>query len=58
LGGLRAAFAHFGLARCLSKEGKASEARAEYEKAFEVWKDADPDTPLLQEARAEYAKLQ
>jgi len=53
-----AVLAHIGLARCLAKEGKASEARAEYEKAFALWKDADPGTPLLQEARLEYAKLQ
>jgi serine/threonine protein kinase/tetratricopeptide (TPR) repeat protein len=52
-----AAFGHIGLARCLAEEGKTSEARAEYEKAFAVWKDADPDIPLLQEAQAEYAKL-
>jgi tetratricopeptide (TPR) repeat protein/predicted Ser/Thr protein kinase len=52
-----AAFAHIGLARCLAEEGKKPEARTEYEKAFAVWKDADPDIPLLQEARAEYAKL-
>ena len=51
------AFAHIGLARCLAEEGKKAEARAEYKKAFQVWKDADPDIPLLQEARAEYARL-
>jgi hypothetical protein len=25
---------------------------------FALWKDADPDIPILKEARAEYAKLQ
>jgi tetratricopeptide (TPR) repeat protein len=52
-----AAFAHIGLARCLSEAGKEPEARAEYEKAFAVWKDADSDIPLLQQARAEYVKV-
>jgi eukaryotic-like serine/threonine-protein kinase len=52
-----AAFAHIGLARCLAEARKGPEARAEYEKAFALWKDADPDIPLLQQARAEYAKL-
>jgi eukaryotic-like serine/threonine-protein kinase len=52
-----ASFAHIGLARCLAEERKGPEARAEYEKAFDLWKDADSDIPLLQQARAEYAKV-
>jgi len=52
-----AAFAHIGLARCLAEARKGTEARAEYEKAFALWKDADSDIPLLQQARAEYAKV-
>ncbi len=52
-----AAFAHIGLARCLAEERRGLEARTEYEKAFAVWKDADPDIPLLQQAKAEYARL-
>ena len=31
------------------------EARQAYDKAFAIWKDADPDLPLLLEARKEYA---
>jgi hypothetical protein len=30
----------------------------EYEKFFNLWKDADPDIPILQQAKAEYAKFQ
>ena len=52
-----AAFAHIGLARCLAQAGRRPETRAEYEKAFALWKDADSDIPLLQQARAEYAKV-
>jgi hypothetical protein len=33
-------------------------ARAAYKDFFTLWKDADPDIPSLNEARAEYAKLQ
>ena len=35
------------------KEG----ARKAYEDFFALWKDADPDIPILKEAKAEYAKL-
>jgi hypothetical protein len=34
-----------------------AKARAAYEDFFNVWKDADPDIPVLKEAKAEYAKL-
>ena len=33
-------------------------ARVEYEKFFALWKDADPDIPVLRRARAEYARVQ
>ena len=33
-------------------------ARAGYQYFFAFWKDADPDIPILKQARAEYAKLQ
>jgi len=52
-----AVFAHVGLARCLAQAGKGVEARAEYEKAFTLWKDADSDIPILLQAKVEYAKL-
>ena len=35
-----------------------AKARAAYQDFFALWKDADPDIPILKQARAEYAKLQ
>jgi len=34
-----------------------AKARAAYQDFLALWKDADPDIPILREARAEYAKL-
>jgi hypothetical protein len=33
-------------------------ARNSYQDFFALWKDADPDIPILKKAKAEYAKLQ
>jgi hypothetical protein len=38
--------------------GTRLRARTAYEEFFIFWKDADPDIPILQQAKAEYAKLQ
>jgi hypothetical protein len=38
--------------------GDTVKARTEYQDFFALWKDADPDIPILKEAKAEYAKLQ
>jgi serine/threonine protein kinase/tetratricopeptide (TPR) repeat protein len=46
------------LGRLFQKQGDASQARVAYQNFFAFWKDADPDLPLLREAKAEYAKLQ
>ena len=46
------------LARAHAKAGDTAAARRAYEDFFEVWKDADPDIPILKQAKAEYAKLQ
>jgi serine/threonine protein kinase/tetratricopeptide (TPR) repeat protein len=46
------------LGRLYQKQGDAAKARVAYQDFFAVWKDADPDLPLLHEAQAEYAKLQ
>src|SRR5208282_433329 len=35
-----------------------AKARAAYQDFFTLWKDADPDIPILRAAKAEYAKLQ
>ena len=37
--------------------GDASKARTAYEKFFEMWKNADPEIPILREARQEAARL-
>ena len=54
----RAVLAHLGLARVLVLQGDTSGARAEYRRFLTFWKDADPDIPILQQAKAEYARLQ
>jgi eukaryotic-like serine/threonine-protein kinase len=46
------------LGRVYQKQGDAAKARIAYQNFLAAWKDADPDVPLLKEAKAEYAKLQ
>jgi predicted Zn-dependent protease len=50
--------AHLGLARAYTMQGEAAKAKAAYQEFFTLWKDADPNIPVLQQAKAEYAKLQ
>lgn len=50
-------FAFATLARVQAQLGQKDEARKSYEKFFELWKDADPDVPLLVQARSEHQKL-
>jgi hypothetical protein len=50
--------AQLGLARSLAAQRDNANARTAYQDFFASWKDADPDIPLLKQARAEYAKLQ
>jgi hypothetical protein len=38
-------------------QGHSAEARTAYMDFFTLWKNADPDVPLLKESKAEYAKL-
>ena len=62
------ALAHLGVARANALQAKNSQgadadaarlrARAAYEDFLTLWKDADPDVPILKQAKAEYAKLQ
>jgi DNA-binding winged helix-turn-helix (wHTH) protein/tetratricopeptide (TPR) repeat protein len=49
--------AHLGLARAYAMSGDTAASRAEYEKLFALWKNADAEVPALQQARAEYAFL-
>ena len=50
--------AKLGLARSYALQGDNDKARAGYDDFFALWKDADPDVPILKEAKTEYAKLQ
>ncbi len=52
------ALARLGLARAYAMQGDRGKAKAAYENFLTLWKDADPDIPILQRARAENAKLQ
>ena len=47
---------YLGRARAMS--GDIVGAKTAYQDFFAAWKDADPDIPVLQQAKAEYAKLQ
>jgi predicted Zn-dependent protease len=51
------AMARIGLARSYALQGDNGKARTAYEEFLALWKDADPDVPLLKQARSEYAKL-
>ena len=51
------ALARLGLARAYALQGDTARARAAYRDFLTLWKDADPDVPILKEAQAEYAKL-
>jgi eukaryotic-like serine/threonine-protein kinase len=52
------ALAHLGLARSYSAQGDTAKARAAYQDFLTIWKDADPDIPILKHAKTEYAKVQ
>jgi len=62
------ALAHLGVARANALQARTSKgadadaarvrALAAYKDFLTLWKDADPDIPILKEAKAEYAKLQ
>jgi DNA-binding winged helix-turn-helix (wHTH) protein/Tfp pilus assembly protein PilF len=52
------ALAHLGQGRAYVLSGDRSKARAAYQDFFTLWKDADPDVPILKQARTEYAKVQ
>ena len=50
--------AHLGLGRAYALSGDNVKARASYQNFLTLWKDADPDIPVLIAARSEYSKLQ
>ena len=51
------ALAHLQLGRAYAMAGDEAKARAAYQDFFALWKDADPDIPILKQAKAEYAKF-
>jgi len=53
-----AALAHLGLGRAYELQGDTARSRIAYQDFLAMWKDADPDIPLLREAKSEYAKIQ
>jgi len=52
------ALAHIQLGRAYAMQGNTVKSRAAYQDFLALWKDADPDIPIFQEAKAEYARLQ
>jgi len=53
-----ASLARLNLGRAYTLQGDSAKARAAYQDFFALWKDADPDIPVLKQAKSEYAKLQ
>jgi predicted Zn-dependent protease len=51
------ALARLGLARAYALQGDTAKSRAAYQDFLTLWKDADPDIPLLQQAKTEFGKL-
>ena len=49
--------AHLQLARAYMMSGDTAKAKIAWQDFFALWKDADPDIPILKQAKAEYAKL-
>ncbi len=55
--GLQYSLAYLGLARAGALAGDATTAKKAYQDFFSIWKDADPDIPILIAARKEYIAL-
>ena len=52
------ALAHLQMARAYAMQGDTAKAKAAYQDFLTLWKDADPDIPILKQGKAEHAKLQ
>jgi len=52
------ALAHLQLGRAYALSGDGVKARSAYQEFLTLWRDADPDIPILKQAKGEYAKLQ
>jgi predicted negative regulator of RcsB-dependent stress response len=55
--GVQQVLAHLNIGRARVLQGDRAGARKAYEEFFALWKNADPDIPVLRQAKAEYAKL-
>jgi eukaryotic-like serine/threonine-protein kinase len=53
-----ASLAHLQIGRAEAMAGDTAKAKAAYQDFFNAWKDADPDVPILKEAKTEASKLQ
>jgi len=52
------ALAHLQIGKAYAMQGDTAKAKTAYQDFLTLWKDADPDIPILKQAKAEYAKLQ
>jgi tetratricopeptide (TPR) repeat protein len=52
-----AALAHLEIGRAFAMQGDTAKAKAAYQDFLTLWKDADPDIPILIAAKAEYSNL-
>jgi eukaryotic-like serine/threonine-protein kinase len=52
------ALAHLQLGRAYAMAGDIAKAKAAYKDFLDLWKDADPDIPILKQVKTEYARLQ
>ena len=50
--------AQLGLARAYALQGEKTKSRTAYQDFLGLWKDAEPEIPILRQAKAEYARLQ
>ena len=53
----RYSLSYLGMARGYALAGDTARAKKAFQDFFELWKDADPDIPVLQQAKADYSKL-
>jgi hypothetical protein len=51
------ALSHLQIGRAYALLGEKGKARSAYQHFFTLWKDADPDIPVLKQAESEYANL-
>jgi eukaryotic-like serine/threonine-protein kinase len=56
--GIEYPLSQLNLGRAYAMQGDTAKARTAYQDFFALWKDADPDIPILKQAKAEYVNLQ